>query len=452
MKVKSLTFIQRFWFWLPLLLFNFQIEAESQKPILRPSRITKKFILGVYHPPLIDGSKVTLEEGLKNMVKAGMNAVINMPFYTLKGKRGEAKEAISALKEKLKIYRKYGIYVMPLLRVEGVGTEAEKMVLSSVEEVAKAFKDDGIVLGWIVYDEPPPSLLPSFEKIRDAVSRQSPQKPAVVISYRVDWAKLFSRKSPIVLTDQYTFTLKPEQTSVGPHLDPSSKDYDPKAAPNSGKPFGAWGVLHWVDLVRSEIGLPHWVTLQAFSGDTVKGQARWRRPTPSEMRLQTWLAVAGQVHGIIYFRYGVRDLFHQSGKPTPLWRSIEEVGRKVSQVGLIFAEAIPLRAGVIPLEDETPQKGSGVDLFFYKHPSLKIFYLLVINNDLNKSQKCRILLPKFFVKNRRLYDLFEMKEKPLEDLKVELKPGDAMAYALASPYDWKILRKKLNFAREVHQQ
>jgi len=370
---------------------------------------------------------------LREMRRCSMNCLLYAPEV------GEGPEGTARLKHHVALCRRYGVYAVP----HGGGD------LSRLGELARTFGDEPSVLGWYIRDEPPPEFLPEFLECKKLLDEIAPRQPAVCLFYRPDSVLEFAPHQPVMLTDCYPFGYMHDGVSLGPHF--AIKDGPHTLARGMGRfnPWGRRGVLEWMDLCRTLCGdLPHWITLQTFeSGDG--RQVRWREPTAPEMRLQTYLAVAGGAKGINYFHYmhstdaygNPRPALH--GEETPLLEEIARLGAELTPLGPLFvesevAEPLTLVASLRP----TPDPGERVEVRRLRSKSRDVDYLVAFNDDVQVSSSAQINLSRAFLHGRALYDLRSLERMPTEELPgalaahLALKPGDGRIFAVASEEDY----------------
>ena len=233
-------------------------------------------------------------------------------------------------------------------------------------------------------------------------------------------------------------------TSIGPHF--AVKGGPLAMADNLGR-FSTWGtrgILEWMDLCRSLTGEhPHWITLQVFeSGDG--RNVRWRQPTVPELRLQTWLAIAGGAKGINYFRYSyLTDEFgnprpSMHGEETPLWDEIARLGAQLIPLGAVLVNAeVAAPAVSIATWRPTPAPGLGIEVRRLRARSRDVDYLVAFNNDVLIRNTADISLSQAFVRERRIVDLETLAACSTERrtgallLPVALPPGGGKLFCIA---------------------
>jgi hypothetical protein len=396
--------------------------------------ITNTFTFGFWST--ITGKYVGFEDLLRDMRRHSMNCLVAGP------RLGTGTDAIEKLKRDVALCHRYGIYgVISTDAATGFDAEALRMA-------ATALKDDPMVLGWYIKDEPDPNFLPIFLERKTLLEEVSPGQPAVCLFYRPDSAELFSKYQPLILTDCYPLTYMHDGTSIGPYF----ANLTGSVLAKDLQRFNMWGnmgVLEWMDLCRVLTSLPHWVTLQAFGGGN-DHMVRWREPTTPEIRLQTYLAIAGGAKGINYFYYmPITDDYGNAlpgvhGENAPLLGEIGRLGAELTPMGPLFIDAeVAEPATVIAELRPTPERGKGVETRRLHSKTRNIDYIIAFNKDVVVRSRAQINLSKSFLQGRNVYDMHTLGVVATEDwpgnitLSVELDPGEGKIICLASAEDFK---------------
>jgi len=384
----------------------------------------------------------TYQLGLEGLLRDVRRRHMNCFLY---GPRiGEGSAGIAQLKRDIELCRRYGMFVMP-----NSGSKA-----ATLRRLAETFKDEPAVLGWYIRDEPDPEFLPEFQKCVSTLAEVAPRQPALCLFYRLDSVAEFAPHQPLLLTDCYPFTYMHDGTSIGPHFAIRS---GPHAVSRGMGQFNMWdarGILEWMDMCRTLTGgLPHWITLQTFeSGDG--RQVRWREPTAAEMRLQTYLAVAGGAKGIQYFRYvTMTDAYGHPRPPVhggdlPVLEEIGRLGAELTPLGPLLLDAeVAEPLAVIATLRPTPDPGTRVEVRRLRSTVHPVDYLVIFNNDILQRSSAQIHLNSAFLQGRRLYNLHT-----LEPVETEEHPG-AITFSIAlTPGGGKILSvaSETDHLEEIH--
>jgi len=391
-----------------------------------------------------------LEGLLRDMRRAGMNCFVDAPRLSDPFEPGGAKETASQrivrLQAEVRLCERYGVKSLVYV---GARSGSEGLDVASVREAAAALRGEWAVLGWDVEGEPEPAFLPTFETYSAAIQSVAPRHPAVCMFYRPDSTAAFAEHQPLLLTDCYPVGIMHDGTSLGPHF--AVREGPLRLSQNMGRfnMWGARGVLEWMDLCRAcSGGLPHWVTLQVFeSGDG--RQVRWRQPTVSELRLQTFLAVAGGAKGVQYFRYGLlvdsygNALPSLNGEHTPLWDEIRRLGALLTPMGPLFVDAdVSEPVTSITLSRPTKAPGDGIETRRLRSKTRDVDYVIAWNDDTLLRHSAIINLALDFVHGRKVYDVGSLRAVETEAYAgaiacpVDLEPGDAAVLSVAAEADW----------------
>jgi hypothetical protein len=418
--------------WLLGLCAGSVFAATNEPPAKGQYACEKVFTFGLWgcEPRTYD---LGLEALLRDMRRRCMNVLVAGP------KVGSGTEGVEALRQDAALCRRYGVFVLPY-----TGSD-----VAQLRSVGAALKDEPAILGWYIQDEPNPEFLPQFQACKAALREVAPGQPAVCLFYRPDAAAEFAPHQPLMLTDCYPLTYSDGGSSLGPHFAVRS---GPLMLTRDLGKFNMWGnrgILEWMDLCHALCGdRPHWITLQVFeSGDGAL--VRWRQPTAAEIRLQTYLAVAGGAKGINYFRYELladaygRPLPALHGERTPLLEEIGRLGAELTPLGPVLVDtevAEPLT--ILTTLRPTAEPGPRVDVRRLRSKTREVEYLVVFNNDVLVGASAQINLSAGFLRARRVYDLRRLEVVKTEELpgaatiSVALEPGGGRIFSVASEAEY----------------
>ena len=402
-----------------------------------------------------------LEGLLRNMRRNSMNCLLAAPRLNLPFGSGHAEETpaerIARLGNEVALCGRYGVSAMVYVGVTDASEDQSRELLPAA---ADALKDESSVLGWYIRDEPAPEFLPEFLEYQSSLEQAAPRQPALCLFYRPDSAAVFAPHQPLLLTDCYPVAYMHDGTSLGPHFAAGSGPL--RLSQDLGR-FNMWGprgVLEWMDLCAALCGdKPHWVTLQVFeSGDG--RDVRWRQPTATELRLQTYIAVAGGAKGVLYFRYGLlvdpygAPLPAVHGEQTPLWEEIGRLGAALTPLGPLLLDAeVAEPLTVVTSSRPTADPGRRVEIRRLRSRTRTVDYLIAFNNDVIERRSAQINLDRAFVAGRRLYDLDNLERVPVQELagavsfSVEVAPGGGRVFALGSESDYQWQRNTVLHGR-----
>lgn len=370
------------------------------------------------------------EQFLHEMRRMCMNCLVHAPEL------GKGRIGLNRFKRHLSLCRDYGIYAVP-----SGGQDCKHL-----KDLGNRFRQESRILGWYIRDEPEPGFLPQFLACRNTLADIAPDQPALCLFYRPDSVAEFALHQRVLLTDCYPFGYMHDGVSLGPHFGIKEGPLALDRGLGQFNPWGRRGILEWMDLCRALAGeVPHWITLQTFeSGD---GRlVRWREPTAPEMRLQTWLAIAGGAKGITYFHYALNADDYGNRRPsrhgefTPLLDEIGRLGAEITPLGSLLLDAeVAEPLTVLPKLRPTPDSGERIEVRRLRSAKLGADYLVVFNNDVQTSSTAQLNLGTRFLAGRNVYDLTDLRRVETEDLpgavifEVSLPPGGGRMFGLADP-------------------
>lgn len=369
---------------------------------------------------------------VEELAKLNMNCIVAGPPLGIYWHSGKSKD-IEVFAEEIAICEKYGIYTIPFVR---------ELPQETLKPYLERFKDSKMILGWYIKDEPNPDYLPTFLSYKKAIEAIAPNQPALCLFYRPDSTVDFVPYQPLVLTDCYPTAWAHNGTSVGPHFMYKDGNLSLGHSMSRMNMYGRAGVLEWMDLIANYTEKPHWVTLQGFGSDEGR-YVRWREPTAEEIRLHTYLAIAGGAKGINYFRYQcISDAYGNSipgvdGQGYPMLDMLAQIGFELLPLRDLLIEAqvaepITNLTTLRPTEDPV----MGLQIRRLSSKTQDMDYLVAFNNDILIKKTAQFNLAKKFINNRRLYDLKSLREIKLEEnpvrtvFNLELEPGEGRILAL----------------------
>ena len=149
--------------------------------------------------------------------------------------------------------------------------------------------------------------------------------------------------------------------------------------------------------------MPLWLILQAHRW-TYDGQFALKKPSPAEMRLQTWLAVGEGAQGIFYFIYSPfvtpdPDLIMPGLNAPEMWQNYDEIASLMHRLKAIRPTLLTLRktiTGTVPTDlggqdprliayDEkfTATVDGGGDVYASTLTDGTSFYVVIVNRNCN---------------------------------------------------------------------
>ena len=364
---------------------------------------------------------------LRDMRRSNMNLILSSGQL-----RGGQKD-----REHLQLLERYGIYIVP-----NAG--------ENLAQVAKELKDESMILGWYIRDEPPPEFLGTFLEKKAILEEVAPNHPAMCLFYRPDSAAMFASHQPLMMTDCYPLVYMHNGTSLGPHFALADGKYKLEDDMGRFNMYGNRGIIEWMDLCRTFSGdTSHWITLQCFESGNSK-KIRWRDPTINEIRLHVYMSIAGGAKGINFFIYNYLRDSYGNGRPTihgehtPLAEEIARLGAEITPMGPLFIESdVAEPFTVVASNRPTPDPGNRVDVRRLRSRDRNVDYLIAFNNDVLVGSEAQINLSKSFLKKRKLYDLHTLKPASVKEITgavtytFKLKPGAGRILTIASKSNFK---------------
>ncbi len=385
---------------------------------------------------------------LREMCRLSMNCLIAGPRLY------EGELDLNRLQQELDLCQQYGVYLMPL-----TGTDEARLRI-----LAEKFGNHPAILGWYIQDEPSPEFLDEFLKCKYLLEELAPKQPAFCLFYRPDSVRRFAPHQPVMLTDHYPLAYMHNGTTLGMHFGVRggifslTEDFVLADGMSRFNMWNNYGMIEWMDLCQTIGGFSrrHWITLQAFESGNGH-EVRWRAPSAPELRLQTWLSIAGGVSGINYFRYAtMADEFGNSlpmphGEGTPMLEEISRLGETVMAIAPVLHDSYP----ITPITANTTFRpsndpGNGMEIRqLHSRSRDNIDYLVVVNYDLRESSSIRVNIHSPLLRNRPIYDLENL--CPVEMLNypgatcvdVELPPGGGRILCLACLSDYESVRSSI---------
>lgn len=314
------------------------------------------------------------------------------------------------------VLREYGMHYLGNLAgfaggVESIAlTDRDREQMDEWADEIAALENEPNLLGWFCRDEAGPAYLQSFLVTKAMMESRVRSKPAMVRVNNLDIFKVFNDSHQIILTGR------------NPVLRPARDD--------------PWMILQWMkEFDEVSGGKPHWFVSEA----SCRRREPWHaRPGVSDIRLMSWLAVAGgakvnchlQLSGgpwweDIYIRKEERGdamwcMLDCYGNETPRYRVFREYAAKVAPLGRLLAKARPAdRSRATAVAPDIVQNGVGpeatkaipaVHIAALDLDRINGQILIAVNMDRDEPQP---LVIKISDPGRdRLYDLVSLAEVP----------------------------------------
>jgi hypothetical protein len=269
-----------------------------------------------------------------------------------------------------------------------------------VARVAETFRDQPVVLGYTVADEPVPSDLWRVAGVKQLFEKHDPTKLVAFAIADSIWAPDFDPFTTVHVLDKYP-------------INADERNLDK--------------VSNQMDRTNEITDQPVWFIVQAF-GDkpwyTDKPPHRLM-PTEAEYRRMVYMAIARGANGVMFY-----DWFHKPwqtvvdryGNPGPLYDVVNETGLRLAAVGsiLLRCEATEAASTHGPFE-----------IHELKLPDPETTILVACNTDIDKSHELTL----------------DAGEELEGELLTSVAPGDARFFALAQ-----VVQLKAEIAANLHRE
>ncbi|MFH0964870.1 MAG: hypothetical protein V2A58_12795 [Planctomycetota bacterium] len=278
------------------------------------------------------------------------------------------------------------------------------------------------VLGYQIADEPGMSLIWTLAGLKRTLEELEGDRVPVVNFWDAFAVKVFSPYLTLLLTDHY-----------------------PLAGAEGEGPVGLYQWCRQIAIDNDN--KRQWVVLQSFGSAPWRSRPGYRVPSPEELRLMTFAALAGGARGLIFYCYNYdryRMLADQWGNPNELHAEVRRlISRLVGVSQCLLDSTVELHAEV-PSDNERVIAGVLVD------PARSARYIVAVNTSVTAPEGARLSLPRGWpALGRGVYDLFALSQVPVEEGFFEvgpLDPGDGRVYLVGKPdlfeRDCAAIRKK----------
>ncbi len=243
------------------------------------------------------------------------------------------------------------------------------------------------VFGYDMGDEPSLSRLHGISAALRIIHEMDPAKPAWVNFWDLSVLKSYTPYAAFFSTDLY-----------------------PLATSNSGDPAEAFSQCRQV--AAENENQQQIIILQAF------GMQPWikdgyRAPTPEEVRLQTWAALAGGASGIVYYcfdcycpdRYLYKTLIDPFGNPHPNFDEVARLGEQIIPLGYALLDS---RADLV---DAAACQNKDILVGVRRPENGGTRYVVIVNKNLKTAQDAVVSLPDSWqTPGIGAYDLVNMRQ------------------------------------------
>lgn len=229
----------------------------------------------------------------------------------------------------------------------------------AVARVAETFRNQSVILGYTVADEPVPSDIWKAVGVKQLFEKHDPTKLVVYSIADAIWAPDFDPFTTLHVLDKYPI-----------NVDGRSLAY----------------VSSQMDRINEITDKPVWFIVQAF------GDKQWYTdkpaymlvPTGAEYRRMVYMAIARGAKGVMFY-----DWFHKPwqtvvdryGNPGPLYGVVSETGRRIAGVGSILLRCEETGA--------TSTHGP-FEIHELKLPNPETTILVACNTDMKKPHKLTV--------------------------------------------------------------
>lgn len=325
--------------------------------------------------------------------------------------------------------------IIPLLHVQALLSQTQGEISNS--EIAQAacqdylylFNNSKAVMAYVIFDEPAPVGEPApggqsaypeqLGKVREYIESKDPGVYALstwadVSSMTALQAGMHSR---VLFMDLYPLA---EDKEIGDFSDawPRGNLDDGSFALGQDQPTYS----EYLDLAREAVpGVPQWLIIQAFEPIPPEHPHYWRIPTPTEMRLEIFSALAHGAQGIFYFLYqseswvhGLRD---ENYERTALLEEAVFINEKIQSMAELLLDLE--REDLVGLEPSVGEAFAFID-------KNKTHYIFIVNTDVSQASTIELLLPADWQEASGLVDVYDKNVFELNSniLKITVQPGD----------------------------
>lgn len=191
----------------------------------------------------------------------------------------------------------------------------ETVLLERLKALTAPLQKHPSLMAYQLIDEPPASLFENWRLINRVLGHIDPGRPAFSCLCREDELHRTSRMgTQMIVFDRYP---------IGAGSTPGSYDWQ-----------------HWIGLLETlrrhadANRIPYWIVLQ-----TCAKPGAMRFPTPAEIRVMTYLALAHNAKGVFFFLYNsmtqqerLQGLVDVNLKPVPLYETVASLAHEIKKL------------------------------------------------------------------------------------------------------------------------
>ncbi len=243
------------------------------------------------------------------------------------------------------------------------------------------------VFGYDMGDEPSLSRLREISAAMRIIHDMDPTRPAWVNFWDLSVLKSYIPYAAFFSTDLYPLTTSNSGTAAE-----AFRQCRQAAAENENKQQ---------IIILQAFGMQPWI------------KDGYRVPTPEEVRLQTWAALAGGASGIVYYcfdcyypdRYLYKTLIDPFGNPRPNFDEVARLGERIIPLGYALLDS---RADLV---DTAACQNKDVLVGVRQAENSRTKYVVVVNKNLKTAQDAIVSLPNsWHIPGIGAYDLVNMRQ------------------------------------------
>ena len=398
------------------------------------------FVYGPYGPSILGIARQGGFEGAYgNMTRAHMNYLMcphDISYYRYQGREGKTtqdenvSDFLDVNRQAVQAATDAGMTMS--LDVRGFAKDFDEHGLDyirpGVQMVADAFRNNQIVLGYTVTDEPKAGGLVGVVAVKKLFEEADPAKLCAFALNDPYWAPDFDPYTTVLAADRYPIKL------------------------GQRNPEAVAGVL---DTYLAASKKPLWFIVQAI------GQKDWWpqkkgnyvTPTDAEFLRMSFMALARGAKGLVFFDWYHRPwktVVDRYGNPEPLYDTVKSLGGRLAAVGSILlrarydAEKSPLKVG---------KEAQPFDIFALELIEPTGILYVACNTDLERSCALDVEVP-MPSDNNVVVNLESLRVTSGTRLQSEeVKPGDGRFFGVVAPQDAERLRAEVlaNRKREAER-
>ena len=396
-----------------------QIERAAPlrgyEPAPLPARLRYTFVFGVCHAAAYAGG---WEGYFDELARAHINAHFGMGSW-----HADMTHVARAAAPR-------GIMLFPYssatpTQYEGTwATAGPEQAWDTAAEQARAARELPAIAGWFLADEPSVQKLLGVAGIKRIYDKLTPELLGAYVHFSLDRIKYFDRFTTVVMSDHYPIR---------------EHKRDP------------WDVAEWCRRIDEFSTQPHWYWPQVFADfpwhRSMPRYHNYAGPTPAELRLMLYLALANGTKGFVLFDYAHEQwigLADQVGNLSPLGREAAAIGERWLTVCPLLLEAETLyEPKITTVAGADPDHGVSVSAM--GDPELGPLFLVAVNESLEQEQGARAQLPASFVAaDRAVFDLYRLEPAAAAGSSgfdvVPLPPGAGRIYLLGTAAQFAVAR------------